>query len=240
MRSALAVFVVAAVASTATYFMTATPVAAEDVLRTISVSGMGEVSARPDEATITLGVVSQARTAQDALRANSQAMQEVFDQMDELGIAEEDIRTSNFSINPQYTPYRQDSNEPRRIISYQVSNMVTVLFDDLEDLGPGLDAIVSSGANQFHGISFSISETDKLMEDAREAAVADARARAETLAEAAGVTLGRVLSINEGGFSTPQPMYMARTEMAFAPSDVPIASGSQTISSSVSMVFEIE
>ena len=239
MRSALAVFVVAAVASAATYFMAATPVAAEDLPRTISVSGMGEVSARPDQANISLGVVSEGRTAQEALRANSAAMQGVFDQMDDLGIAEENIRTSNFSINPQYTPYRQGSNEPRRIIGYQVSNMVSVLFDDLEALGPGLDAIVGSGANQFHGISFSISETDKLQSDAREAAVANAIVRATTLASAAGVSLGRVLSINEGGYSTPQPMYMARSEMAMD-SSVPIASGTQSISSSVSMVFEID
>ena len=239
MRNAIAVLIVAGLASGATYFMTASPVAAEDLVRTISVSGTGEVSVRPDQATISLGVISEGRTAREALRANSAAMQAVFDQMEELGIADEDIRTSNFSINPQYPPHNRDNPQPRRISGYQVSNMVTVLFDDLEDLGPGLDAIVGSGANQFHGISFSISETDKLQEDARTAAVANARARAETLAEAAGVSLGRVLTINEGGYSTPQPMYMARSEMAMD-SSAPIASGSQSISSSVSMVFEIE
>ncbi len=241
MRNAAFVFLIAAATAAGTFSMVSAPVAAEDMPRTISVSGMGEVSARPDQATISLGVITQARNAQDALAANSTAMQAVFDQMGALDIAEEDIATSNFSINPQYTPYRQGDTEPRRIVAYQVSNMVRVLFRDLDNLGPGIDAVVSSGANQFQGISFSISETDKLQEDARELAVADARARATTLATEAGVTLGRVLIINEGGFSSPQPVYAMRAEMTFdsAPPP-PITSGQQTITSSVSMVFEIE
>ncbi len=234
-----AVFVLVVAAAAAAFFLSAGPVAAEDLPRVISVSGMGEVSAPPDQASISLGVISEARTAQDALRANSRAMQGVFEQMNELGIPEENIRTSNFSISPQYPPYNANNNEPRRIVGYQVSNTVAVLFEDIDAVGAGLDAVVASGANQLHGISFSISETDALMREARIAAVADARARAETLARAAGVTLGRVLSINESGFSGPQPVYMARAEMAFD-SAVPIAGGQQTLTSSVSMTFEIE
>jgi len=240
LTSAAFVFIVAAAAATATFFFTAQPVAAEDMpLRIITVSGTGEVTARPDQASISLGVVTEAQNARDALNANSQAMRAVFDELEGLDIPEENIRTSNFSINPQYTPYRQGSNEPRRIIGYQVSNMVSVLFEDMDKLGLGLDAIVASGANQLHGISFSIGETDALMMAARADAVSDARARAEVLASAAGVELGRVLSINEGGVSTPQPMMYARAEMAMD-SSVPIAQGQQTLSTYVTMTFEIE
>jgi len=238
--SAAFVFIVAAVAAAATYFMTAQPVAAEDMPRVITVSGTGEATARPDQATVTLGVLTEATTAREALSANNTAMQAVFTQLEGLGIPEENIQTSNFSVSPQYPPYRPDgTSEPRRIIGYQVSNMVSVKFDDLDRLGPGLDAIVSSGANQLYGISFSIAETDTLMMEARTDAVADARARAETLAAAAGVTLGRVLNINEGGGSYPQPVMYARAEAAFD-SSVPVASGEQTISANVSMTFEIE
>jgi len=238
--SAAFVFVVAAVAATATFLMTAQPVAAQDEApRIITVSGMGEATARPDQASVTLGVITEATTAREALSANNAAMQGVFDQLTQIGIAEENIQTSNFSISPQYPPYRQDNNEPRRIVGYQVSNNVTVLFDNLDDLGPGLDAIVSSGANQLYGISFSISETDDLLMSARADAVADARAKAEVLAEAAGVTLGRVLNISEGGSYNPQPMMYARAEMAMD-SAVPVAAGQQTLSANVSMTFEIE
>ena len=238
--SAAFVFVVAAVAATATFLMTAQPVAAQDEApRIITVSGMGEATARPDQASVTLGVITEATTAREALSANNAAMQGVFDQLTQIGIAEENIQTTNFSISPQYPPYRQDNNEPRRIVGYQVSNNVTVLFDNLDDLGPGLDAIVSSGANQLYGISFSISETDDLLMSARADAVADARAKAEVLAEAAGVTLGRVLNISEGGSYNPQPVMYARAEMAMD-SAVPVAAGQQTLSANVSMTFEIE
>lgn len=239
--SAAFVFVVAAIAATATFLMTAQPVAAQDEPpRVITVSGMGEATARPDQATVNLGVLSEATTAREALSANNAAMQAVFDQLTQIGIPEENIQTSNFSISPQYPPYRPNGeSEPHRIIGYQVSNMVSVLFEDLDDLGPGLDAIVSSGANQLYGISFSISETDDLLMAARADAVADARAKAEVLAEAAGVTLGRVLNISEGGASYPQPMMYARAEMAMD-SSVPVAAGQQTLSANVSMTFEIE
>jgi len=240
LASATFVFLVAAAAATATFLMTAQPVAAQDeVPRVITVSGTGEATARPDQASVTLGVITEATTAREALSANNAAMQGVFDQLTQIGIAEENIQTSNFSISPQYPPYRQDNNEPRRIVGYQVSNNVTVLFENLDDLGPGLDAIVSSGANQLYGISFSISETDELLMAARADAVADARAKAEVLAEAAGVTLGRVLNISEGGASYPQPMMYARAEMAMD-SSVPVAAGQQTLTAGVSMTFEIE
>ena len=238
--SAAFVIAVAAAAATATFLLTAQPVAAqEDPPRVITVTGTGEATAHPDQATINLGVITEAHTAREALSANNTAMQAVFDQLEEIGIPESNIQTSNFSISPQYPPYRQGSTEPRRIIGYQVSNTVSVRFDDLDDLGPGLDAIVSSGANQLYGISFSIAETDALMTEARAGAVEDARQKADTLAEAAGVRIVRVLSISEGGASYPQPMMYARAEMVMD-SSVPVAAGEQTLRSSVSMTFEIE
>ncbi len=241
LTSAIIVAVVAIAAAGATFVFTAQPVAAQDEPpRVITVTGNGEVAARPDEATISIGVVTEANTAREALSANSQAMQAVFGRMEELGIPEANVQTSNFSIQPIYPPYRQGQTEPRRITGYRVSNTVSVLFEDIDTVGSGLDAVVSSGANQLHGIYFSISETDELMAEARTLAVGDARARAETLAAAAGVRLGRVLTISEGGGAYPQPQFYARTEMMAMDASVPVAAGEQTLSSSVSMTFEIE
>lgn len=245
MRTALSAFFVVAVAAAVSYgVFVYEPATAQDAdaqtPRVISVSGMGEASAAPDQARISLGVTTEARNARDALRANSQAMQAIFDQMEELGIPEENIQTSNLSINPQYPPYNQNNPQPRRITGYQVSNTVSVLFEDLDAFGAGLDAIVSSGANELHGISFSISETDEMMTAARTSAVEDARARAETLAAAAGVTLGDVLSISEGGGYSPQPVYARMAMNESASFDVPVAAGEQTLSVSVNMVFEIQ
>ncbi len=160
--SAVFVVLVAGAAAVATFMLTANPASAQDdPPRVISVSGTGEVTARPDQASISLGVVTEGRTAREALNANTEAMQGVFAQMEDLDIPEENIRTSNFSVSPIYPPYRQGDTEPRRISGYRVSNTVTVLFEDIDDVGRGLDAVVSSGANQLHGISFSIADTDE-------------------------------------------------------------------------------
>jgi uncharacterized protein YggE len=209
--------------------------------RLITVSGQGESSAVPDQAELTAGVVTQGATAAEALAANSRAMTNVFDALKKAGIAEKSIQTSNFSVSPQYTPYKPDSTEPPRIVGYQVSNNVTVKVSDLKKLGPDLDALVSSGANQVSGVSFSIADTKSLMEDARAKAVKDAMAHAETYAKAAGVDLGRVMSISEGGGQAPQPVFLAMArEAPMAAPPPPMAEGEQTIEADVTMMFEIK
>jgi len=209
--------------------------------RLITVSGQGEASAVPDQAMLTAGVVTQGRTAADALAANSRAMTGVFDALKKAGIPEKSIQTSNFSVSPQYTPYKPDSTEPPKIVGYQVSNSVTVKVSDLKKLGPDLDALVSSGANQVNGISFSVADTKALMEDARAKAVKDAMAHAETYAKAAGVDLGRVMSISEAGGEAPQPVFLAmRAAAPMAAPPPPMAEGEQTIEVDVTMMFEIK
>jgi uncharacterized protein len=208
--------------------------------RLITVSGQGEASAVPDQAQLSAGVVTQAKTAEDALAANSRAMNAVFDTLKRAGIPEKSIRTSNFSVSPQYTPYKPDATEPPKIVSYQVSNTVTVKVTDLKTLGSDLDALVSSGANQVNGVSFSIHDPKPLMEKARAEAVKDAMAHARTFATAAGVELGRVMSINEGGGQAPQPIFLAMRAQTAAPSPPPMAEGEQTIVADVTMTFEIK
>jgi uncharacterized protein len=206
--------------------------------RLITVSGVGEANAVPDSAQLSAGVVTQGKTAAAALAANSRAMNDVFAALRKFGIPEKSIQTSNFNVSPQYTPYQQNATEPPRIVGYQVSNNVSVKVDDLGKLGPALDALVSSGANQVGGVSFTIRDPKPLLAEARAAAVKDAMDRAQTYAKAAGIELGAVASISEGGGEGPRPVFMAMARADAAPPP-PIAAGEQTISANVTMSFEI-
>jgi len=204
--------------------------------RTITMSGHGEVKAVPDQAQISAGVTITAPTAAQALTANSSRMQSVFAALRKMGVPEKNIQTTNFYISPQYT--NGDNNTPRRLTGYQVNNDVTVRLEDIGKVGSALDTLVAAGANQMNGISFSIQNPVPVLERARTEAVADARTRAETYAKAAGVNLGSILSISEGGGEAPRPV-MYRMAAAMAPAPPPIAAGEQTVSADVAMVWEI-
>lgn len=204
----------------------------------IRVSGEASVSAQPDQARLSAGVVSQAQTVDAALDANNAAMTEVFAQIRALGIPENNIQTSNFSVSPQYPPYRPDNPEPRTIIGYQVSNQVSIIVDDLARLGEALDALARSGANQLGGVSFSIADTKPLESQARREAVADAMAKAEELAQAAGVRLGAIISIQEGSVARPYPMMMQLESLELA--DVPVAPGELSVTVNVTMSYAIQ
>ena len=204
----------------------------------IRVSGEASVSAPPDRARLSAGVVSQAQTVDAALDANTAAMTEVFAQIRALGIPENNIQTSNFSVSPQYPPNRPGNREPRDIIGYRVSNQVSIVIDDLARLGEALDALVRSGANQLGGVSFSIADTKPLESQARREAVADAMAKAEELARAAGVRLGPIISIQEGSVARPYPMMMQLESLEVAA--VPVAPGEQSVTVNVTMSYAIQ
>ena len=206
-------------------------------MRSISVSGMGEVKAKPDIAHITVGVTTANESAKTALSENTKAMQAIFDAMAEMNIGQDDIQTSNFSVNPQYGRYDR-GEQPPKITGYQVNNSVNVTIRDLDALGQALDKLISVGANQVNSIQFGFSDPSNLENDARKAAVKDARAKAELYAETAGVKLGQVISIQEGYVAGPVPM--ARMETMAMDSAVPIAPGQQTVSMQVSVVYALE
>lgn len=214
----------------------ATPaMAADPTVRTLSMSGHGEVRTAPDVATVNAGVTTNAPTAAGALAANSSRMNTVFAALKKMGVAEKNIQTVGFSVSPQYT--NGDNNAPRRLTGYQVSNDVSVRLDDVARVGAALDALVNAGANQMNGISFDIGTPGPLLEKARADAIADARSRAQTYAKAAGVTLGAIISISEGGGSEPpRPMYRM---MAMASAPTPVAAGQQSVTADVSVVWEI-
>jgi uncharacterized protein YggE len=204
----------------------------------LSVSGEGEVRAAPDEAQLSAGVVTNGRTAASALAENSRAMNAVFDTLRKAGIPDKNIQTSNFSVSPQYATDK-NGNALQRITGYQVSNTVNVTVDGIDRVGPTLDALVSSGANSIGDINFTIKDSKALMQKARSEAVADAIARAKTLAAAAGVTLGPITSISEsGGYEPPRPMYRM-AEMAVASAPPPVAGGEESVTANVSITWEI-
>ena len=208
--------------------------------RIISVSGLGEVKSRPDMASISTGVVSEAVSAKDALAKNNAAMSAVIAALKNAGVSEDDIQTSNFSVSPKYPPY-QPNQTTQRIVGYTVSNQVTANVKNLKNLGPILDTLVQSGSNQINGISFGIDDPKKSLDEARKKAVADAHAKAELYAEAAGVSLGRPVQITESStVSPPVPMYRMAVQANAAEASVPIAAGQQTVSANVSITYEIQ
>jgi uncharacterized protein YggE len=213
---------------------------AEAAPRTLSVSGEGEVKAVPDEALLSAGVVSQSRTAAEALAVNRRAMNAVFAALKAQGIPDKSIQTSDFTVSPQYDSGRNGSG-PQRLVGYQVSNTVSVSVDDLAKLGATIDALVASGSNSLGGVSFAIRDPKPLLAQARAAAVKDALDRAETYAGAAGVTLGRAITISESenDVSMPRPMFRAMAVMNGAPAS-PTAAGEESVSAGVSMTFEIK
>lgn len=200
----------------------------------ITVTGEGTATAVPDMAEITLGVVAQNATAAAAMAEASAVTQAIFDTLPRFGIAPSDVQTSDLSLAPLYD--QRMSGEAPRVTGYQAANRVTVRVRALDRLGPVLDAVLDSGANRMDGLRFSVSDPAPLLDRARRRAVEDARRRAETYAQAAGLTLGPVLSITEGGATFgPEPMFeMARS------SAVPIAAGETELRASVTMRFALE
>jgi uncharacterized protein len=202
---------------------------------TVTVAGSGTVSATPDQAEITTGVVTQAATAAQAMAANSQAMERLLQSLGNLGIGPRDIQTTNISVSPQRRAPKE--GQPPEITGYEVSNQVRVKVRDLARLGQVLDRQVSQGANLVYGIHFGLQEPAPLLDEARKRAMADARRRADLYAAAAGLKVGRVLSVQEAGVAPPGPGPAPRMAMSAA---APVAPGEQEIQASVTVTFTLD
>ena len=201
----------------------------------ITVTGEGTVEAKPDMATINLGVTTEGTTAAEAMAANSVQLGAVLEQLRAAGIEDRDLQTSGLSLSPNWQQPQGEMNS--RIVGYLAMNQLTVRVRDLEALGGVLDRTIQDGANTFNGLTFGLADPVPVLNEARKLAVADAMARAKLLTDAAGLALGPVVAITEGGASIPMPMLrMADTEFSRA---VPVASGEISTSASVTMVFEL-
>lgn len=202
--------------------------------RLIALTGHGEVKAEPDMAIVTIGVLTQAPAARDAVTANNAAMEKVIASLKSAGIDEKDIQTANFSVNPRY---ENEDNGPPRLVGYDVSNTVAVIVRNLVKLGGVLDSVVSEGSNQINGIAFDIAKRGPAEDEARKLAVGDARRKAEIYAAAAGIKLGRIMSISEGAAQPPEPVYRGAMKADMA--SVPVVQGQQTVAIDVNIAWEI-
>mgnify|MGYP005852810969 CR=1 FL=1 len=178
----------------------AAQIAAPGLERSVTVLGRATVTGKPDLAMVSVGVETLAPNVGEASAQNNTKMAAVMAKLKELGIAEKDIQTSNFSINSERN---MGMGTVEGAVQYRVSNMVQIKIRDLDKVGPILDAAVAAGANQVWGVNFTIEDQAALEVQAREKAVADAKSRAEALVKLAKVELGQVLAVSEGGAVTP-------------------------------------
>jgi uncharacterized protein YggE len=203
---------------------------------TISVTGEATISATPDLARVEAGVTTDAKTAHDASNANNDAMGKVLLALKGAGISEKDYQTSQVSLQPQYSS-SQNRSGPNVLTGYRATNRITIKVRDILKVANVIDAVVGAGANDLGGISFSVSNASKLLDDARSQAIADARRKAEIYAKAAGVTLGAPVSISEEG--TPAPIMYRRASAPMAAS-APIAPGEETLRVAVGVSWAIK
>jgi uncharacterized protein YggE len=209
----------------------------------ITVTGEGTASKAPDMAVLTLTVLREGETARAALDANNSAMGSVLSAMEADGIAEKDLQTSGFSIQPRYSNPPDNAKKPTapEIVGYQVSNTLSVRIHDLSKVGDILDQSVSLGVNQGGNILFTNEDPSQAMSEARKNAMADAITKAKALTAAAGVGLGQVRKITETS-SPPHPVPMLRATLAKAPagqSYVPVATGDNEFRVTVTVTWEI-
>jgi uncharacterized protein len=219
--------------------VTLTPAAAQTVQRPhnlITVSGQGEVTVTPDLAVLNAGVTTTGKTGQAASEANAKVMTAVMAALKSLGIEEKDIQTSRLSL----MPVRDRVGNEIRITSFQASNKVNVEIRDLGKIADVVDRIVGAGANDIGGLQFTVASPSKPLDQAREAAIADAKRKAELYARAANVKLGGPISITEQGASPPRPMMYMRSAAAAEAASTPISVGDEVLRVTVTVSYELQ
>jgi uncharacterized protein YggE len=203
----------------------------------VVVIGEASVSVPPDYAQVDSGVTTRAKTVREAVEANSRLMAAITAALVEAGIRQADIQTSRFSVQPVYAP-QEPRSEPK-LTGYSVSNQVRVKIRQIDKAGDILDRLVAAGATNVGNIAFLVSEPSKVLDRTREAAMADARRKAEVYARASGLRLGRVIWITEdAGFPPPMPMRAPAAPAGMAAA-VPIATGEDTLHVRITVGFDL-
>jgi hypothetical protein len=203
----------------------------------IWVTGQGKVSVVPDIASLSLGIEAQAATVAEAQSQAAEAMDRVMTALADNGVAEKDIKTQYYSIYP----VRRWDDGKETLIGYRVTNTVTAKIRDIDRAGAIIDAVAEAGGDltRINGISFSVDDPSAYQEEAREKAMADAKAKAEQLAALAGVTLGKPTYISEWGIQVPYPMAVMEAAVSAPLAATPISPGEMDISLSVQVVYAI-
>jgi uncharacterized protein YggE len=214
--------------------------AADPAPRRLIVLGEGEASVRPDIAVLSLTVMREAPSAREALDADNKAMADVIAAMKASGIAGRDLQTAGVQISPRYDySNKPDGTQEQKLVGYQVSNTLTVRLRDVSKAGEVLDKSVTLGVNQGGGISFTNDDPSAVLTEARRDAVADALAKARTLADAAGVRLGQVIEISDVAYTQPPQPIQAKAFDGGAAA-VPVEAGENAYSVQVQVTFELD
>ena len=205
--------------------------------RTITVPGQGKVTVEPDIASVRLGVNVIAETAGAAREGAALTMNKVLAALDKAAIARRDVRTSMLSLSPTLD-YSNDKGP--RVTGYHALNSLSVTVRDLAAVGKVIDAALAAGASTLDSLEFTLEDGRVAAAEARSAAVADAHARASTIAAAAGARVGKLIAVTEGSaMDTPVPFPAARMALKAQDASTPVESGTQEISVALSATFEI-
>jgi uncharacterized protein len=209
-----------------------------DLARTVTVTGIGRVLIRPDIAELRVGVTITEPTVDSARSASAKALNGVLATLKGLGVAEHDLRTSIVSVQPQYDYSKQSA--PPRLVGYQFTNLVAATLREIDKVGDAIDGALGAGATTIDQIEFRVDDQSAVEKDAREAAVADARARADTLAAAADVSIVGVAAMLEGGGPPiPYPGPFERAAFAAKDAGTPIEAGMNEITATVTVTYLI-
>ncbi len=209
----------------------------EPKIPTIQVTGMGSVQAKPDTASISIGVGTEDGNAQNAVSRNNAATAKVISELEAAAIEKKDLKTSNFSVYPQY---RSEGTDKHQVVTYRASNTVTVTVHNLDKVGDILTKAVAAGSNQISGPNFSVSDPEKYLAEARKKAVENAIAKASVYANAAGLKLGSILSMVEEGAAAPVYAPRSATFSAAAGAPVPVEAGEESIQAHILLIVELK
>lgn len=205
----------------------------EPALHTVTVSGVAAVTRVPDVARVSVGVSVTKSTVKGARDAAGKSMTAVIAGIKALGIDEKDIKTSSIDLSPQY------NNTGTKITGYRMSEQLQITVRDLDMAGDVVDTATAKGATEVNGLWFEVDDPTSAMDEARAAAIAQARTSAQKMASAAGVSLGGVVSISEASVSSPGPYYYGEAARDAA-ALTPVQRGTQDIQATVTVVFEID
>jgi uncharacterized protein YggE len=213
---------------------------------TLTINAEAKINVAPDIAYISAGVTEERATASEAMAAQAAAMNGVFSALEKAGIAAKDMQTSGLSLYPRYDYLEVTQRDgsvrgEQKLAGYVASNNITARVRKLDTLGATIDSLVKAGGNTFSGVTFALDNDKDLKNQARTQAMKEALAKAELYANAAGLKVARIVTISEGYEHSPQPVMMARAEMAMmdASAPTPVAAGEVGVTASVSVLFEL-
>jgi uncharacterized protein YggE len=211
-------------------------------VRSISVAGQGRVTGTPDMAVLNFSVRNRGKTAGEAFSGSSERMNAVISAFKEAGIEPRDLQTAQVNLNPVYAQNERGYQDRARIVAYEAVQTLTVRLRDIETAGEMIDLGVGSGANELQSFTLTIDETEALEDEARVAAVRDARRKAEMMAEAAGASLGQVMTISayQGGGRPVPMMASARMASADVAEEMSIEAGEQELTVNVQVTFALK